>query len=212
MKASELVENEIEFSSNTKMAQYFFQELIKDEKPHSSAEILAYVQQKSRGKGIDGKRLTDQTIRSAIWYGIRHKTADYEQIQKGVYQKINARWNPLNGDHPHKEAIYFLAEQARCLIQAGSADSEICRKGVEFLINGNADLTAWLNMRLNTQPFPDGSLEDYDILEYEGKDHDLDLAITNLKALAVNVDFIPEIRLYFSKPLKIISEFYGKNS
>ena len=212
MKAAEQTNSGMEFSSNTKMAQFFFQELIKDEKPHSSAEILAYIQQKSGGKGIDGKRLTDQTIRSAIWYGIRRKTADYEQIQKGVYQKTNARWNPLNGDHPHKEAIYFLAEQARCLIQAGSADSEICRKGAEFLINGNENLTAWLKIRLNTQPFPNGLLEDYDILEYEGKEHDLDLAITDLKALAVNVDFIPEIRLYFSKSLKIISEFYGKNS
>ena len=197
-----------EFPSNTKMVQFYLKELLGDDKPHSTAEIFNYVHKQARGIGIEGKRLTDETIRSAIWYGIRRNCADYEQISKGFYQNKFVNLNPLNTDHPHKQAIYFLGEQARFLTQDGSKYAEIFQKAAEFLIEDDENLTTWLSGKMDVKPSPD-SLQDYDTKEFEGKEEALNIAINDLTELAKNESIPSNQRDLLENSMKNIADFYG---
>jgi hypothetical protein len=100
------------FRSNAELARHFFKELLEDGKEHSYREVRDYVLDKTDGRGVDGERMTDETIHSAIWYMFRHeRDTDYLQTHKGYYQKTTAEL--LLGDSPHslKEfALRSLAE------------------------------------------------------------------------------------------------------
>lgn len=78
------------FKSNQKMVQHYFLELLADGQDHSAAEIYQYIHSKNGALGIDGKRLTDGNIRSAVWYNIRHGTASYVQSRHGFYRMLPA--------------------------------------------------------------------------------------------------------------------------
>jgi hypothetical protein len=76
------------FKSNTEMARHYFRELMADGQEHSTKEINDYIHDKAETYGVDGKRLTDETIHSAIWYMFRQdRDVTYMQTRKGFYQK-----------------------------------------------------------------------------------------------------------------------------
>ncbi|MDD4494428.1 MAG: hypothetical protein PHV32_08805 [Eubacteriales bacterium] len=85
------------FRSNADMARHLFKELLNDGHEHSAKEINNYIYEKTGGWGVDGERLTDETIHSAIWYMFRHDhDLSYMQTRKGYYQKNNV--DTLLGD------------------------------------------------------------------------------------------------------------------
>jgi len=110
-------------------------------------------------------------------------------------------------NHPHKEAIYFLAEQARCLIQAGSADADICKSAAEYLINDDEILTNWLAEKTNTKLLSD-KLQDYDTEEFEGKTDTLKIALKDLQALVAEEKTPAKERAWLKNATEIIAEFY----
>ncbi|HBT64807.1 MAG TPA: hypothetical protein DEB10_09140 [Ruminococcaceae bacterium] len=86
------------FGSNADMARHLFKELLNDGQEHSAKEINNYIYEKTGGWGVDGERLTDETIHSAIWYMFRHDhDLSYMQTRKGFYQKNSAE-NLLGSD------------------------------------------------------------------------------------------------------------------
>ena len=118
----------------------------------------------------------------------------------------------LETKHAHKEAIYFLAEQARVLTQAGSPkaieDADVCRKAAEYLIGGDETLTVWLKERINVNP--SGSQDDPDVEEYDGKENDLTVALDDLMTLTLDETLPAEERDQLVEAREIIAEFYGK--
>jgi hypothetical protein len=79
------------FRSNADMVRHYFKELMADGQERSTKEINEYIHEKSDGQGVDGKRLTDETIHSAIWYMFRQDhDVSYTQTRKGFYQKSTA--------------------------------------------------------------------------------------------------------------------------
>jgi hypothetical protein len=91
--------------TNTDLASGFFLELLADGCEHSAAEILRYVNEKTGGVGLDGKRLTDETGRGAVWRRLRYGTASYIQSRHGFYQSLprfqtnGARWYKIQPDY-----------------------------------------------------------------------------------------------------------------
>jgi len=111
-------------------------------------------------------------------------------------------------NHEHKEAIYFLGEQARCLTQAGSADAQICRKAAEFLIGKDENLKSWLAKQIDVKPFADNT-QDYDTEEFEGKKDSLQIALKDLRALAED-ESVPAVnRAEINDATDIVEDFYG---
>jgi hypothetical protein len=97
------------FKSNTQMAQHLFKELLNDGKEHSYKEICGYVSDQTNGRGVDGNRLTDETIHSAIWYLFRYDSDfRYAQTRKGYYQKNSAE--SLLGDGKSSLRQFSLRE------------------------------------------------------------------------------------------------------
>ena len=89
-----------EFRSNADMVRYYFKKLMEDGKEHSAKEINQYIHNVTGSCGVGGKRLTDETIHSAIWYMFRNNhDYSYTQIRKGIYQKNSA--DNLLGDAPN---------------------------------------------------------------------------------------------------------------
>ena len=85
------------FRSNTKMAQTLFKKLLDDGREHSFREICDYIFDECDGRGVDGERMTAETVHSAIWYMFRHdRDFRYAQTRKGYYQKNNME-NLLGG-------------------------------------------------------------------------------------------------------------------
>ncbi len=198
------------FSSNAEMAQHYTLKLLSDGKAHNKAEILNYVQEKTGGIGVGGERLTDETIASAIWYGIRHGTADYKQTVKGWFQKNTPLQNPLATSHAYKETIYFLAEQARCLKRIGNAAAEICKDAAAFLIGGDENLQAWLAERTGVKRFRK-RLEDYELEDFIGKGKMLNKALEDLHRLSTGEEIPSAMCEKFMESADIIAGFYGKD-
>jgi hypothetical protein len=74
------------------MVRHLFKELLDDGEEHSYKEISSYINDKTNRRSVDGGRLTDESIHSAIWYIFRHDNDfRYAQTRKGYYQKNNAQ-------------------------------------------------------------------------------------------------------------------------
>lgn len=87
------------FASDGDMARYLFKELLADGQEHSTKEINDYIHEKTNGQGVDGKRLTDETIHSAIWYMFRRDhDLSYMQTRMLVWEKIS----PLRFDRSYR--------------------------------------------------------------------------------------------------------------
>lgn len=118
----------------------------------------------------------------------------------------------LETKNAHKEAIYFLAEQARVLTQAGSntaaEDADVCRRAGEYLTDGDETLTAWLDEQINVNP--SGANDDPEVEDYDGKDNDLTLALDDLMTLTLDETLPSEQREQLVEAREIIAEFYGK--
>jgi len=198
------------FESNAKMAQFYISELLIDEQQHSKAEILNYVNQKSGGIGRKVKRLTDETISSTLGSGILRNNADYTKTSKGWYQKNPPLYDLLAVDIAHKEAIYFLTEQARCLRRIGHADAEICKDAASYLIGENEGVQMLMIKHTNVKRFR-SKLEDNELEEFDGKAEALDKALEGLRELVADENIPPDIREKFDKSEYIISGFYGKD-
>jgi len=194
------------------MAKFYLAELLNDGEAHSKAEILGYIQEKVNGVGVDGKRLTDETISAAIWYGIRHGTANYTQISKGWFQKNPQTQSPLATDHAYKEAIYFLAEQARCLKRIGDSDSQTCIDAAKHLIGSDENLQNWLAEKTAVKRFfKDVHEQDYELEDFAGKDTALDKALEDLHEIAAGDKLPPFLREKLAISTDIIEGFYGRD-
>ncbi len=107
------------FRSNSDMARHLFKELLKDGQEHSAKEINDYIFDKTNGMGVDGERLTEETIHSAIWYMFRHDhDLSYMQARKGYYQRNTVE--NLLGDSPNSlrgNAIRVLSDAKKTIQQ-----------------------------------------------------------------------------------------------
>jgi hypothetical protein len=107
------------FASNGDMARYLFKELLADGMEHSTKEINDYIFKKTGSIGVEGERLTDETIHSAIWYMFRRDhDLSYMQTRKGFYQKNTVE--NLLGDGPNSlrgAAIRALSDARKTIHQ-----------------------------------------------------------------------------------------------
>jgi hypothetical protein len=102
------------FRSNAELARHFFKELLEDGKEHSYREIKGYVLDKTDGRGVDGERMTDETIHSAIWYMFRQEQdTSYIQTRKGYYQKTTPELLLGDSSHSLKEFALRTLSEAR---------------------------------------------------------------------------------------------------
>jgi len=101
------------------MARHLFKELLNDGQEHNTKEINDYIFDKTNGRGVDGERLTEETIHSAIWYMFRHDhDLSYVQTRKGFYQKSTVE--NLLGDGPNSlrgAAIRALSDARKTIHQ-----------------------------------------------------------------------------------------------
>ena len=79
----------VTFSSNAKLVQHYFKELLSDGQEHPTREIKDYIYDKTGSIGIDGNRLTATTVDSAVWYITNiGKNTGHMQTRKGFFQKL----------------------------------------------------------------------------------------------------------------------------
>jgi hypothetical protein len=79
------------FKSNAEMVRHLFKEMLDDGKEHSYKEICDYINDKTKGRNVEGGRLHDKTIYAAIWYLFKNENDfRYAQPRKGYYQKNSA--------------------------------------------------------------------------------------------------------------------------
>jgi hypothetical protein len=110
------------FNSNADMVRHFFQELLDDGKEHSYKEICSYINDKTNGRRVDGGRLTDETIHSAIWYLFKHDNDfRYAQTRKGYYQKNSAESLLGNGKNSLRQVSLQTLSEAKEKIQIHAA-------------------------------------------------------------------------------------------
>lgn len=118
------------FNSNADMVRHLFKELLADGQEHSAKEINDYIFEKTGGLGVDDKRLTEETIHSAIWYMFRQDhDLSYYQTRKGYYQKNTVE--NLLGDSTGSlrvAAILALSDArmtiSKCLALPGLSEQE----------------------------------------------------------------------------------------
>jgi hypothetical protein len=175
------------FDSNAKLVRHYFLELLADGEEHSFGEILAYINEKTAGAGVDGKRLTDEMVKSSIWYRLRYGTASYIQSKRGFYQmlpafcddgsnafKINPDFvaydNAMGGDvyvfetedgsfHIPWAAFFNTKKEAEA---EGFAPYRVTQSGLRLYANGSVTSPRrWRNARLavvgNGKPVPPAS-------------------------------------------------------
>ena len=109
-----------------------------------------------------------------------------------------------------KNAVYFLTEQAYCLAQARSKESEffkLCEEAVRYLVKGDPELLLPFKERTDAVKYdPDA---DYDTEQYDGKEADMRLAITCLANLAKAPGTPAEKSDILTRTARLIAEFYG---
>lgn len=129
-----------QFRSNSDMARHFFKELLEDGQEHSAKEINEYIFDKTGSTGVDGARLTDETIHSAIWYLFRHDhDLSYIQIRKGYYQRNTVE--NLLGDGPNSfrsNVVRVLSDAKKIIQQFASVPNLTEREQLELTPMKNA--------------------------------------------------------------------------
>jgi len=109
-------------------------------------------------------------------------------------------------------ALYFLTEQACCLAQVSGRETDdfrVCREAVEYLSDGCADALGDFLARTDAVKLDPTGLEDYDIEEYPGKDHDVHAAVSLLESLGHNTDTPADKQALLIKAANLIADFYG---
>ena len=109
-----------------------------------------------------------------------------------------------------KNSIYFLNEQARCLIQAQGAEYaevKICEQAVRYLAKGDPELLQTFKERTDGVQHDPGA--DYDTEQYEGKEADTRRAITDLITLAKDPGTPTDQGEILTQSAQMIAEFYG---
>jgi hypothetical protein len=102
------------FASNSEMARHLFKELPEDGKEHSYREIVGYIMDRAGGVGAGARRMTDETVHSAIWYMFRQDhDVSYIQTRKGYYQKNTAELLLGDGVGSLKELALRVLSEAR---------------------------------------------------------------------------------------------------
>ncbi|MDR0905254.1 MAG: hypothetical protein LBN00_03615 [Oscillospiraceae bacterium] len=123
--------------SNTDLVSGLFLELLADGCEHSTAEILKYVNEKAGGMGLDGKRLTDETVRGAIWQKLRYGIASYIQTRRGFFQSLpkfqpdGAQWYKIQPGYiaadlktGEKEYVFDTAKGSLHVLQSAFFDTQ----------------------------------------------------------------------------------------
>jgi NTP pyrophosphatase (non-canonical NTP hydrolase) len=110
-----------------------------------------------------------------------------------------------------EKAIYFLTEQAHCLIQARGKDNEhfkICEKAVRYLTKGDPELLQPFKERTSdVKHDPDA---DYDTEQYDGKEADMLVAVEYLANLANDPGTPADKAGILKQGADLIAGFYGK--
>jgi hypothetical protein len=139
-----------------------------DRLEHSTKEILDYVHERTGGVGIGGKRLTDETITSAIWYIFRQdKDITYQQTRKGFYQMTSVE--ELMGDGPNSlrhTAAWILGDAKEAFIRQTALpdlpeqDQRALKPLRQAILSAIDETVNDIYMEAINQSFTDGSLND----------------------------------------------------
>ncbi|MCL2853110.1 MAG: hypothetical protein FWE20_08780 [Defluviitaleaceae bacterium] len=109
-----------------------------------------------------------------------------------------------------KNSIYFISEQARCLIQAQGteyAEVEICEQAVRYLAKDDPALLQTFKERTDGVQHDPGA--DYDTEQYEGKEADTRRAIIDFIAIAKEPGTPADQAEILTQLAQMIAEFYG---
>jgi len=113
-------------------------------------------------------------------------------------------------DVENRNSIYFITEQACCLIQAQgkeSKDLKICEQAIRFLVKGDPELLQEFKERTNAMSHDPEA--DYNVEEYDGKRVDVYNAITDLMNLAKAPDTAAKQGEMLQQAAQMIEKFYG---
>ena len=111
--------------------------------------------------------------------------------------------------------LYFLTEQACCLAQACGMDTDdfrACRKAAEYLAGGDTGGLHDFDDRTGAVKHDLTGQEDYDTEVYDGKENDVQAAVTELVRVGNDPDTPDEKRVALLKAADIIADFYGVDS
>ena len=108
-----------------------------------------------------------------------------------------------------KGTIYFLTEQACCLIQAQgkeSEDAKVCEQALRFITNNNAEQMQTFKDRTEATSYaPDA---DYDTEQYDGKITDVRHAAADIMSYA-NIPYTPvDQKEVLAQAAEMIAAFY----
>jgi len=110
-----------------------------------------------------------------------------------------------------KDALYFVTEQACCLIQASGRDTDdfrACHEAAEYITDGDAGAFAAFQERTSAAQHDPTGLEDYDTEQYEGKIHDVREAVSALVCSGIAPDTPDEKRGVLLKAADLVAAFY----
>lgn len=110
-----------------------------------------------------------------------------------------------------KNAVYFLTEQACCLLQAQGEKTEhfnICEEAVRYLVKGDPELLQPFKERTSTVKHDPNA--DYETEQYDDKSADIRTAIEYLASLAKEPGTPAEKGEILSQGARLIAEFYGE--
>ena len=116
---------------------------------------------------------------------------------------------PNNNDS--KSAFYFVTEQACCLAQASGRDTDdfrACHDAAEYLSDGNEEMLAAFTERTSAVKRDLTGLEDYDTEQYDGKEQDINEAVSALSFFGTAEDTPEQIRGSLLTAADLIACFY----
>jgi len=119
----------------------------------------------------------------------------------------------MSASTEQRGAIYFLTEQACCLVLAqGTTDTDdfrVCRESVEYLTGGDAMSVEEFLTRTGVVKGDPGGLADYDTEEYDRKKRDMLAAVSALARRYQDPATPEDIRPTLLKAADLVASFYG---
>ena len=113
----------------------------------------------------------------------------------------------------NKGALYFVTEQACCLVQATGRETDdfrACQAAAEYLAGGDAETMAAFRERTDAMNHDPSA--DYDTEQYEGKRKDVGEAVSALNVLGTAEDTPEQVKGLLLKVADIIAAFYDMDN